>query len=175
MLVAGATLRVMETLSGATYTQDDLPLTEAGIRALRPAVLRDLADLPFQSGAKISRSLWVLFIGEWGVWTHAVFPVDDSLGMPDDGEDITGLCGLVGSFIRPSACHEGEKAMVVLRRPGPTEISRADAYVFHLVHEAAAGYETADWAFYVAGPGGVLEVTESSVADTGKVSVPGGP
>jgi hypothetical protein len=89
--------------------------------------------LPFQSGAKISRSLWVLFIGEWGVWPHAVLPVDDSLGIPDDEEDITGLCDLVGSFIGPSACHENEKAMVVLRRPEPTEISMADAYIFRLV------------------------------------------
>jgi hypothetical protein len=64
---------------------------------------------------------------------------------------------------------------VVLRRPEPTEISMADAYIFRLVREAAAGRETADWAFYVAGPGGVLEVTGSPVVGAGEVSGPGGP
>jgi hypothetical protein len=52
--------------------------------------------MPFEPGALISRSLWVIFIGEWGVWTHAVLPVDDRLDMPDQ-ENITGLCDLVGS------------------------------------------------------------------------------
>jgi hypothetical protein len=47
--------------------------------------------MPFESGALISRSLWVIFIGEWGVWTRAVLPVDDRLDMPD-GKSITGLC-----------------------------------------------------------------------------------
>jgi hypothetical protein len=28
------------------------------------------AEVPEKSGALISRSLWVIFIGEWGVWTQ---------------------------------------------------------------------------------------------------------
>jgi len=40
--------------------------------------------MPFESGALISRSLWVIFIGEWGVWTHAVLRIHSGLlFMPD--------------------------------------------------------------------------------------------
>lgn len=53
-----------------------------------------------------------------------------------------------------------EKAMIVLRRPGPAELSEADAYIFRLVQQAAIGRETAPWAFHVVGPDGIREVTE---------------
>ena len=66
-----------------------------------------------------------------------VLPVDDSLGMPDD-EDLTGLCDLTGSLLRPPRCHDDEKAMIVLRRPGSPEISEADAHIFAQVRKAAA-------------------------------------
>lgn len=157
--VPGATLPVMDTLSDIPDTSYKLPLSKADQAALRPALLRDLGALPFMPGAPFSRSLWVIFIGEQGVWTHAVLPVDDSLGMPDE-EDITGLCDLVGSLIRPPLCHDDEKAMIVLRRPGSAEISRADTYIFGLVRQAAACRETAAWTFHVAGPDGTCEVTE---------------
>jgi hypothetical protein len=65
--------------------------------------------MPFRPGALISRSLWIIFIGEWGVWTHATLPIDDRLDMPDK-ENITGLCDLIGSLIRPPLCHDDEKA-----------------------------------------------------------------
>jgi hypothetical protein len=149
----------METLSNIPDTSYDLPLSEADQTRLRPALLLDLGVMPFEPGALISRSLWVMFIGEWGVWTHAVLPIDDRLDMPDE-EQITGLCDLIGSLIRPPVCHDDEKAMVVLRRPGPAEISAADAYIFRLVRQAAAGRETAPWTFHVVGPDGVREVTE---------------
>ena len=148
----------MDTLSDVPDTDYHLPLSEADQVALRPALLRELGSLPFEPDALISRSLWVMFIGKWGVWTHAVLPVDDSLGMPDE-KNITGLCDLVGLFIRPRLCHAGEKAMVALRRPGPAQISEADAYIFHLVRQAADGRETAPWTFHVVGPEGIREVT----------------
>jgi hypothetical protein len=62
--------------------------------------------------------------------------------------------------MRPSACHDDEKAMIVLRRPGPAEISEADAYIFRLVRQAAIGRETAPWTFHVVGPDGIREVPE---------------
>jgi hypothetical protein len=111
----------------------------------------------------------VIFIGEQGVWTHAVLPIDDSLGMPDE-EDITGLCELVGSLIRPPVCHDDEKAMIVLRRPGSAGISGADAYIFGLVRQAAVGGETAPWTFHVAGPDGTREVTQHEDPFTGRNS-----
>ena len=80
------------TIPKARY---DLPLSEADQLALRPALLSDLGALPFMPGAPISRTLWVTFIGEWGVWTHAVLPIDDDLGVPDP-EKIASLCDLAG-------------------------------------------------------------------------------
>jgi hypothetical protein len=152
-------LRVMNTLSNPSDTNYELPLSEADQTALRPALLHDLGALPFRPGALISRSLWVVFIGKWGVWTHATLPVDDGSDMPDK-ENITGLCDLIGSLIRPPLCHDDEKAMIVLRRPGSAQISEADGYIFRLVRQAAVGRETAPWAFYLVGPDGIREVTE---------------
>jgi hypothetical protein len=152
----------MNTLSNSADTSYEIPYSEAALIALRPAVLRDLGSRPFPPGALISRSLWVVFIGEGGIWTRAVLPVDGSLDIPDE-EHIIGLCHLVGSLIRPPGCHPDEKAMVVLRRPGPPEISEADAYIFRLVRDAAAGLQTAPWAFYVVGPDGVCELPAMTV------------
>jgi hypothetical protein len=149
----------MDTLSEISGTSCELPLSEADQAALRLAMLHDLGAMPFSSDALISRSLWVIFIGEWGAWTHATLPVDDRLDMPDK-ENIAGLCDLVGSLIRPPRCHDDERAMIVLRRPGPREISEADAHIFRLVRQAAACRETAPWAFHVGGPDGIREVTE---------------
>jgi hypothetical protein len=115
--------------------------------------------MPFESGALISRSLWVIFIGEWGVWTHAVLPVDNRQDLPDR-KSISGLCDLVASLMRPPVRHDDEKATIVLRRPGPAEISEADAYIFGLVRQAASGRETAPWTFHAVGPDGIREVTE---------------
>jgi hypothetical protein len=152
----------MDTPSNISNTNYEIPLSEADQTALRPALLHDLGAMPFESGALISRSLWVIFIGEWGVWTHAVLPVDDRLDMPDR-KSITGLCDLVGSLMRPSVCHDDEKAMIVLRRPGPAEISEADACIFRLVRQAATGRETAPWTFHVVGPDGIREVSTPSL------------
>jgi hypothetical protein len=160
--VPGATLRVMDTLGNIWDTDYEIPLSEADQTALRPALLHDLGAMPFTPGALISRSLWVIFIGEWGVWTHATLPVDDRLDMPDR-KRITGLCDLVGSLMSPPLCHDDEKAMIVLRRPGPGEISEADACIFRLVRQAAIDRETAPWTFHVVGPDGMREVTEREV------------
>jgi len=168
--VCGATLPVMDTLSNIPDTSYEIPLSEADQTALRPALLRDLGAMPFEPGALISRSLWVIFIGEWGVWTHAVLPVDDRLDMPDQ-ENITGLCDLVGSLIRPPVCHDDEKAMIALRRPGPAEISEADAYIFRLVRQAVIGRETAPWRFHVVGPDGIREVTEREASQDTAASI----
>ena len=149
----------MDTLSNISNTNYELPLSEADQTALRPVLLHDLGALPFRPDALISRSLWVIFIGKWGVWTHATLPVDDRLDIPDK-ENISGLCELVGSLIRPPLCHDDEKAMIVLRRPDSTNISEADGYIFRLVRQAAVGRVTSPWAFYLVGPDGIREVTE---------------
>jgi hypothetical protein len=149
----------MGTLSDISDTSYELPLSEADQTALRPVLLHDLAALPFRPGALISRSLWVIFIGRWGVWTRATLPVDNRLDMPDKG-NITGLCDLVGSLIRPPLCHDDENAMIVLRRPGSVKISEADRHIFRLVRQASGGRVTASWTFYLVGPDGIREVAE---------------
>jgi hypothetical protein len=95
-------------------------------------------------------------------------PVDDRLGMPDRG-NITGLCDLVGCLISTPPCHDDEKAMIVLRRPGPMQISEADTYIFRMVRQACADQKTAPWAFHVVGPDGRREVTAHQIpqASTG--------
>jgi hypothetical protein len=85
----------MDTLSDIPDTSYELPLSEPGQATLRPALLRDLGALPFIPGALQSQHLGGLH-RRAGVWTRAVLPVDDSLGMPD-AEDISGLCDLVGA------------------------------------------------------------------------------
>jgi hypothetical protein len=149
----------MDTLSNISDTSYELPLSEADQTALRPTLLHALGALPFRPDVLISRSLWVIFIGKWGVWTHATLPIDDRLDMPDK-ENIAGLCDLVGSLIRPPLCHDDEKAMIVLRRPGSSKISESDGYIFRLVCQAAVGRVTAPWAFYLVGLDGIREVTE---------------
>jgi hypothetical protein len=149
----------MDTLSGISSTSYPLPLGKADQSALRSALLLDLGAMPFEPGALISRSLWIIFAGRWGAWTRASLPIDDRLDMPDT-ENITGMCDLVGSLIRTPLCHRNEKAMIVLRRPGPMEISEADAYIFRMVRQACVRRETAPWTFHVVGPGGTREITE---------------
>ncbi len=146
----------MDTLSNISNTNYEIPLSEADQTALRPALLHNLGAMPFTPSALVSRSLWVIFVGERGVWTHATLPVDDRLEIPDR-KSITGLCDLVGSLMSPPLCHDEEKAMIVLRRPGSAEISGADAYIFRLVR---IGRGTAPWTFHVGGPDGIPEVTE---------------
>src|SRR5260370_8053739 len=112
LAVLGATLRVMDTLSNTSDTKYELPLSEADQTALRPVLLHDLGTLPFRPGALISRSLWVIFIGKWGIWTHATLPIDDRLDIPDE-ENITGLCYLPRSPPRPPLCHSAHNPKIV--------------------------------------------------------------
>ncbi len=145
----------MDTLDSAS-TPGGLPLTEADIAAARHDVPRRLGILPFQAGAARSRSLWVIFVGKRGIWTHAVLPIDDRLDMPDR-QDIAGLCRRAAVCLTYPLSHQDEQALVVLRRPAPPAISAADAYIFRMLCEAAIARETAPWTFYVTGPDGAKE------------------
>lgn len=161
----------MDTYTDIPDTSFEIPMSEEEQVALRPALLRDMGTMPFGPDDRITRSLWVILVGEWGVWTRASLPIDNRLDMPD-AENITWLCDFTGDLVRPSHCHEGEQAMVVLRRPGPPEISEADAHIFRLVREAiagraATGQGTAAWTFHVVGPEGMQEVTSQALAEAG--------
>ena len=117
--------------------------------------------------AAMTRSVvacWVIYMGVWGIWTHAVLPVDNRLDMGDP-ENIAGVCELVAGLIGPSICHEDEEALVVLRRPASPEPSLADEHIFRLIREAAATRETAPWSFFVTGPDGARELWTSPQHD----------
>jgi hypothetical protein len=148
----------MDTLSNPATTEAEAPLTEAGQAALRDEVLRRLGSMPFSPGAPISRSLWLIFICPWGVQTRAVMPVDDRLDLPEPG-NCAGLCDLIASIME-HPMESDETALVVLRRPGPADVSCADKYIFRAICESIADRKPASWAFYVTGPDGVQEVTE---------------
>ena len=152
----------MRTLSDSTDTRGSLRLAEADLDATRHEVAWSLGDLPFFPGAA-SRSLWVVFIGAAGVWTHAVLPVDDRLDKPDS-EHITRLSKIVGLSLEFPLFRSSEEALVVLRRPAPAAISEADAYVFRLLCEATAPGQTAPWRFYVTGPDGARECSSLGFA-----------
>jgi hypothetical protein len=120
-------------------------------------VPRKLGTLPFGPNHEITRSLWVVFLGEWGFWTHAVLPLDNRLDMGDP-DNIARECDLVANLIDPPGCHDDEEALVILRRPAPPDPSPADEHIFRLIHEAAATRETAPWSFFIAGPVGAREL-----------------
>lgn len=149
----------MDTFNGISGTRYEPPLSESDQTALRSAFLRDLAAQPFIPGALISRSIWVIFVGRRGVQVRATLPIDDRVDKPDE-ENITSLCDLAGSLISSPLRESDEKAAIVLHRPGPTEISEADTYIFRLMHKACASRKAAPWTFHVVGPGGSREIME---------------
>ena len=81
-----------------------------------------------------------------------------------DVDDIARMCDLAADLIKPPGCHEGEEALVVLRRPAPPDPSPADERIFRLICEAAATRETAPWSFFITGPGGARELHAPAVA-----------
>jgi len=140
-----------------------LPLTAEELARAHYDVPRDLGAMPFGPDDMITRSLWVVFIGVWGIWTRAILPLDNRLDM-GDSDNIAGTCGLVGGLIRPSACHEDEEAVVVLRRPAEPDPSPADEHIFRIIREAAATRETASWSFFITGPEGARELNPPATA-----------
>jgi hypothetical protein len=147
----------MDTLSDPVATEPEPPLTEAGQAALRDDVLSQLGTEPFPPGARISRSLWLILICPWGFRNPVVLPVDDRLDLPEPDE-IVSLCDLLAHFMEHPM--RDVTALVVLRRPGPAEISDADKYIFRVMCEAAARLQIMPWVFYVTTPDGVQQVME---------------
>lgn len=143
-----------------------LPLTPADLALAHFDVPRDLGTLPFGPDDKITRSLWVIYVGEWRTWTHAVLPLDNRLDMGDPG-DIEGTCDLVAHLMSPRGGYGDDEVLVILRRPAPPHPSEADWHICHLIREAAATCETAPWSFFITGPDGARELyaTERDIAD----------
>ena len=152
----------MDDCAEAEDIPPGLPLSAADRALARYDVPRDLGALPFGPDDTITRSLWVIFVGEWGIWTRASLPLDNRLDM-GDADDVAFMCDLTASLIEPPGCHEGEEALVILRRPAPPDPSPADERIFRLIREAAATRETAPWSFFITGPGGARELHAPAV------------
>lgn len=131
------------------------PIEPIDISLARFQVASRIGKLPFGEYEECSRSLWVVFSGDWGVWTRAVIAVDNRL----DGGDLASIaakCDEVADLLGEPECYGIAIAAVVLRRPAPARPSRADRQIFRLLSKAAATRDAVPWSFFVAGPDGSL-------------------
>lgn len=129
------------------------PLDPLDISLARIEMARRIGKWPVSQDLEFARSLWVVFAGEWGIWTRAAIPLEDGIGT-DDANRIAGACALVAELIGPPECYGFVIAGVVLRRPGPPKLSAADRRIFRLIRNVAAARDTVPWSFYISGPDG---------------------
>jgi hypothetical protein len=54
------------------------PIEPIDISLARWQVANRIGKLPFDGYEACTRSLWLVFAGDWGVWVRAVIPVDNS-------------------------------------------------------------------------------------------------
>jgi hypothetical protein len=133
------------------------PIEPIDIALARLQVASRIGMVPFDEYEKCSRSLWVVFFGDWGVWTRAVIPVDSQLE-PGDPAVIAARCDEVADLLRDPECYGLAIAAVVLRRPAPARPGRGDRQVLRRLIKAAATRDTVPWTFFTAGPDGALPV-----------------
>jgi len=134
--------------------QFPFPLDWIDISIGRYQVASRIGELPFddyEDYNDCSRSLWVTFIGEWGVWTRAVVPVDDRLDAGDPAT-VAAKCAEVADLLVSPDCYGAVIAVVVLRRPDSSKPTRSDRYIARRVAKAAAGRpDIVPWSFSVTG------------------------
>ncbi len=82
--------------------------------------------------------------GEW-------VPLDFSLDTADE-EQLAADCDFLAEEMADQL--PDELALLILRRPGPAEISEVDRCVFRMMCQSMTGRETGPWTFYVTGPDG---------------------
>lgn len=129
------------------------PLDPLDISLARMDIARRIGHGPVFPELQDTRSLWVAFAGEWGIWVRAAIPLGDGSD-PRDADRVTRACMQVAELIGPPQWFEYDIAAVVLRRPGPVSPSRADRKILRLIGKACAARETVPWSFYTAGPDG---------------------
>jgi hypothetical protein len=131
------------------------PIEPIDISLARWQVASRIGKLPFDGYEACTRSLWLVFAGDWGVWVRAVIPVDNRL----DAEDRAALVAKsaeAADLLGEPECFGVAIAAVVLRRPSPVKPTPADRQIFRLLTKAAATRDTVPWSFYVAGPDGAM-------------------
>jgi hypothetical protein len=131
----------------------EFPLDPLGISLARMDIARRIGRGPVPPELQGTRSLWVAFTGEWGIWARAAIPLGDGSD-PGDADRVARACTRAAELIGPPDWYEYDIAAVVLRRPGPLKPCPADRKIFRLIGKAAAVRETVPWSFYIAGPDG---------------------
>lgn len=137
------------------------PIEPIDISLARWQVASRIGKLPFDAYEPSTRSLWLVFAGDWGVWVRAVIPVDNRLDA-EDRATLVAKCAEAADLLGEPECFGIAIAAVVLRRPAPDKPSRADRQIFRLLTKAAAERDTVPWSFFVAGPDGALPLLSKS-------------
>src|SRR6201986_2429994 len=92
---------------------------------------------PFDGYEACTRSLWLVFTGDWGVWVRAVIPVDNRLDAQDRAT-LVAKSAEAADLLGEPECFGLAIAAVVLRRPAPGKPTPADKQIFRLLTKAAA-------------------------------------
>jgi hypothetical protein len=129
------------------------PIEPIDISLARWQVASRIGKLPFDGYEACTRSLWLVFAGDWGVWVRAVIPVDNRLDAQDRAT-LVAKSAEAADLLGEPECFGVAIAAVVLRRPAPGKPTPADKQIFRLLTKAAATRDTVPWSFYVAGPDG---------------------
>ena len=129
------------------------PIEPIDISLARWQVASRIGKLPFDGYEACTRSLWLVFAGDWGVWVRAVIPVDNRLDA-QDRVTLVAKSAEAADLLGEPECFGVAIAAVVLRRPAPGKPTPADKQIFRLLTKAAATRDTVPWSFYVAGPDG---------------------
>jgi hypothetical protein len=107
------------------------PIEPIDISLARFQVASRIGQLPFDGYEASTRSLWLVFAGDWGVWVRAVIPVDNRLDA-EDRATLAAKCAEAADLLGEPECYGIAIAAVVLRRPAPDKPSRADRQIFRL-------------------------------------------
>lgn len=138
------------------------PLEPITISLARFELAHRISKLPFSPYEEVTRSVWVAFAGDWGVWVRERIPVDDRLDM-DDPANLTAKCDAVAGLLVDPDCYDIAIATVVLHRPGPPKPTPADRKMLRLITKAAAARDTVPWSFFIVGSEGYAPVRRPAV------------
>jgi hypothetical protein len=133
------------------------PIEPIDISLARWQVASRIGKLPYDGFEACTRSLWLVFASDWGVWVRAVIPVDNRLDA-EDRATLAAKCAEAADQLGDPECYGLAIAAVVLRRPAPVKPSRADRQIYRLLTKEADARDTVPWSFFVAGSDGALPV-----------------
>jgi hypothetical protein len=129
------------------------PIGPIDISLARWQVASRIGKLPFDGYEACTRSLWLVFAGDWGVWVRARSTTDSTR---KTGPPLSPSQAEAADLLGEPECFGVAIAAVVFRRPSLVKPAPADRKIFRLLTKAAATRDTVPWSFYVAGPDGAM-------------------